>query len=342
MARAPKYGRYKDIKYEESAKKQGLSVCTKHSQPCTNRSCSDEIILRDLEEKIRSGIFVIIHCPLYHQDNCKELVEIPQIKDHIEKKHSTNIFYSNKLNREIGIHESTVDLLKADTEDFLVYIHEDHIYVGCLGPVGNYNKYNVQISCNLFRNISISYSDQDIVEFDERLHCYNCKRGMCTLKHHSVYTKNYRGCLPIDRNILLEFFQNAPKILISVTLVHDLSRSKSEKQQKLVRNSSVICRSLRCTVCSEYTLGKVYGCGSGHLICQQCRKKIKHCQKCKVQLGDARCLLAETLSNDIQLACQTAGCDFFGKLEELSFHEKHCHPYPHLPEKFKDEKFVGK
>nr|XP_023011630.1 uncharacterized protein LOC111501930 [Leptinotarsa decemlineata] len=332
MARAPKYGRYKDIKYEESAKKQGLSVCTKHSQPCTNRSCSDEIILRDLEEKIRSGIFVIIHCPLYHQDNCKEVVEIPQIKDHIEKKHPTNIFYSNKLNREIGIHESTVDLLKADTEDFLVYIHEDHIYVGCLGPVGNYN------------------NDQDIVEFDERLHCYKCKRGLCSSKHHLHSRDNPkttdRDSLIINKNTIIELFGNPQKILLSVTLVDGdlqdlpevtMTRSRVDREQILDRNSLVITRSLECIICLEYLVGDIYTCASGHLMCQQCKQNHRDCPLCKVRLGEAKCLLAKSFSKDIQLVCQTEGCNFIGNLERLALHEKNC---PDLSGKPKDEKKI--
>ncbi|KAG5897448.1 hypothetical protein JTB14_002709 [Gonioctena quinquepunctata] len=135
--------------------------------------------------------FKSIKCPIYYQHNCMDVVKISQFENHMEEKHNTNIFYGNLLDRKIGTNSCTVNFMKVDNEKFIVYILQDRIFVSSLGPLKKYTKYSINISAEQFKCRSISYHNREIVEYNERKHCYKCKRRQCD---KGLFSWNYK-CL---------------------------------------------------------------------------------------------------------------------------------------------------
>ncbi|KAG5896737.1 hypothetical protein JTB14_031719 [Gonioctena quinquepunctata] len=309
--------------------------------PCIYNYCPENLQWGEVEEHERTCKFKSIQCPIYYQHNCTDVVEISQFENHMKKKHSTNMIYGNILDREIGTNSCTVSFMKIDNEEFIIYIFQDRIFVGSLGPIKKYTKYSVKITADQFKYISLSYHNQEIVEYNERKHCYKCKRGQCNIDYHLLSWNYVNGfdddSLMIHKNAIKEFLHESPTLLITVKLITEdfdeaddvtMTRVRAMKEQLLDRNSSVICRMMECVICLEYMLEEVYSCVAGHLICGHCRMGLRRCPVCKDRLGNTRCLMAETLARGVEFACQTEGCDFVGSLKNLAAHETKCQGLP--------------
>ncbi len=93
--------------------------------------------------------------------------------------------------------------------------------------------------------------------------------------------------------------------------------------------------SVKCLVCLHIPRDvPVPCCGSGHIICQACRRNTSSCPKCE-QTINGTSLLAESLIGQLEHRCKfkAQGCQVKMLLEDLKTHESNCLDNP-------DEKLI--
>jgi len=95
---------------------------------------------------------------------------------------------------------------------------------------------------------------------------------------------------------------------------------------------SIYCNNLtkliECPVCLQFpTLGKVFQCQNGHIVCQSCHKRLVICPICRDPLPGFRCKIAEQILSKIPTPCPFAeyGCpQIFRNMSEKRKHIKIC------------------
>nr|CAD7401010.1 unnamed protein product [Timema cristinae] len=94
---------------------------------------------------------------------------------------------------------------------------------------------------------------------------------------------------------------------------------------------SDILSQFECPVCSEYVQAPIVQCKSGHLVCANCRPKIKRCPVCRGPLKDIRNLAMEKLACSIMFPCKYAGrgCTVSLFNKEMAEHAKACEFQPY-------------
>ena len=71
-------------------------------------------------------------------------------------------------------------------------------------------------------------------------------------------------------------------------------------------NMHKLGRILECPVCLEVpTSTPIYRCDNGHILCKECRNKLKTCPECRIRLGNKRCLTSEKIVREIPLKVNT-------------------------------------
>ena len=88
--------------------------------------------------------------------------------------------------------------------------------------------------------------------------------------------------------------------------------------------------SVKCLVCLHFPRDvPVPCCGSGHIICQACRRNTSFCPKCKQKINGTS-LLAESLIGQLEHRCKfrAQGCQVKMLLEDLETHESNCPDNP--------------
>jgi len=125
---------------------------------------------------------------------------------------------------------------------------------------------------------------------------------------------------------------------------------KKGKKRKRNSESNQLIRSIECPICNEIMRKKIYQCTHGHLICENCKKKLpRHknndnnnnnnnnikvclCPQCRIPMeNEIRNLALENLRNQcISLPCsyKLHGCEESFLSPELTKHEKECYYRP--------------
>lgn len=90
-----------------------------------------------------------------------------------------------------------------------------------------------------------------------------------------------------------------------------------------------------CPICLNVPRGSpIFQCGTGHLICAECRPKIKDCPICRTHLNrNNRLLFAEKLLEErVPIPCEFAdlGCPIELVSNQLKRHESQCDYKPKL------------
>ncbi|XP_059080415.1 E3 ubiquitin-protein ligase siah2-like [Tigriopus californicus] len=90
-----------------------------------------------------------------------------------------------------------------------------------------------------------------------------------------------------------------------------------------------------CPICLNVPRGSpIFQCGTGHLICAECRPKIKDCPICRAHLSrNSRLLFAERLLEEcVPVPCEFAdlGCPMELVSNQLKRHEAQCSYRPNL------------
>uniref|UniRef100_A0A8C6RLL6 E3 ubiquitin-protein ligase n=1 Tax=Nannospalax galili TaxID=1026970 RepID=A0A8C6RLL6_NANGA len=86
-----------------------------------------------------------------------------------------------------------------------------------------------------------------------------------------------------------------------------------------------------CPVCFDYVLPPILQCRSGHLVCSNCRPKLRWCPTCLGRLGSIRNLAMEKVTNLVLFHCKYAssGCEITLPHAEKADHEELCEFRPY-------------
>ena len=82
-----------------------------------------------------------------------------------------------------------------------------------------------------------------------------------------------------------------------------------------------------CPVCFDYVLPPVVQCHNGHLVCNNCRRKLTRCPTCRDPLTrPIRNLALEKVAVSVLFPCKyaTFGCEITMPPTEKANHEEHC------------------
>lgn len=88
-----------------------------------------------------------------------------------------------------------------------------------------------------------------------------------------------------------------------------------------------------CPVCIEISLPPIYQCPAGHIVCKDCKNKVRNiCPQCRMPLGNIRNRAMEQLASTISFPCKykSNGClDCFDYKTKI-IHEDVCEMRPYL------------
>ncbi|KAB0346206.1 hypothetical protein FD755_024149 [Muntiacus reevesi] len=87
-----------------------------------------------------------------------------------------------------------------------------------------------------------------------------------------------------------------------------------------------LARLFECPVCFDYVLPPILQCHNGHLVCNDCRRKLTRCPTCRDPLTSIRNLAMEKVAVSVLFPCKYAsfGCEITMSPTEKAGHEEHC------------------
>jgi len=88
-----------------------------------------------------------------------------------------------------------------------------------------------------------------------------------------------------------------------------------------------------CPVCIEISLPPIYQCPAGHIVCKECKGKVRGiCPQCRMPLGNIRNRAMEQLASTISFPCKhkTNGCPEIMDYKSKYIHEEDCEYRPYI------------
>jgi len=101
----------------------------------------------------------------------------------------------------------------------------------------------------------------------------------------------------------------------------------SNPMEMMAESLSRLEESLGCPVCYKIPRDvPIPCCESGHIVCQDCRKRVTNCPTCRGRLGSNTSSLAASQIMFVNHKCKFFfySCDVKMKLEDIVHHEKSC------------------
>ena len=95
----------------------------------------------------------------------------------------------------------------------------------------------------------------------------------------------------------------------------------------MTESLSKVEESLECPVCYKIPRDlPIPCCEAGHIVCQDCRRRVTHCPTCRGKLQSNTSSLAGSLIMLVEHKCRFSffGCEVKTKLEDIVDHEKIC------------------
>ena len=148
---------------------------------------------------------------------------------------------------------------------------------------------------------------------------------------HTVHRHDY-GRNFIANNTVINTRQN-----------HNTQRRGEEKvtivsdgppvSNSLMPLTSELQQLFECPVCIEVTLPPIFQCPAGHIICENCKKKVRGiCPQCRMTLGNIRNRAMEQLASTISFPCRfkSNGCPEVRDYQTKTIHEENCEFRPYF------------
>jgi len=88
-----------------------------------------------------------------------------------------------------------------------------------------------------------------------------------------------------------------------------------------------------CPVCIEISLPPIYQCPAGHIVCKECKGKVRGiCPQCRMPLGNIRNRAMEQLASTISFPCKykANGCPEVHDYKSKVIHEENCEYRPYM------------
>ncbi|KAJ8929367.1 hypothetical protein NQ314_017948 [Rhamnusium bicolor] len=283
------------------------------SFPCSYKECNVKIPFGEVKDHEKSCTHRTIVCP---KANCHDSFKIWSIASHFKEKHNDLFHSSNFCIKNVYAYYN-VDVLEKNGKTYVSLFDFDDSNFGisiCSTDSSNSNyQYEVRLSSDNSKYL-VSISNQNIIPFNEREHCFKCVTGSCKTKFH-VFKDNRkevskRMTTRINRDSIKKMF--GPGLITYTILIHDKAEVKEEVKDKndtkeevkdsLIRKAKkIFLQMLECPLCKEYMSPPIYQCLSGHTICNTCKDKKESCSTCEAKIENTRNYVLEDLSKKVEL-----------------------------------------
>ncbi|CAH1176964.1 unnamed protein product [Phaedon cochleariae] len=317
------------------------------SFPCIYRNCNEMIPWREVESHEDSCDERTIECPIYYEE-CEGKVQVLKLEEHCERYHENNVGYET-FNCSLFAKTEVMGILISSNQQFIIYITTgiklSEIYVASLKKINEYFTYTLKVSSTC-DDTFVAYENQPISKYDEVDHCLRCMRSDCDLSGypHSKVKDNVpvnKFLKKVDLTAVKLLFGDISEIRYRITIVpkeeykdnnkglsSEIATVENDKKEVNIVDESLekLKKQLQCPICMEYMIDKIYSCDEGHVLCINCKIQLTECPSCRTKLGKLRNFPLENLADEVVLACLFSknGCEFTGKLELLSQHEREC------------------
>ncbi|CAG9818038.1 unnamed protein product [Phaedon cochleariae] len=317
------------------------------SVPCMYKDCSKIMPWKEVERHEDDCDKKTIKCPIYNE-KCDGIIQVRDVDSHCHRFHNDKIFHNISNFVFPFLAPSVVCFLTFNglgyrPQNFVVmimntpYSNLSNVYVASFEEIDGNFTYDLKLSC-ANNNTSFTYENQTISKYDEKNHCLRCMNGGCDLTfyphtriQHDIPVYNHFKT--IDLTLMEPLFGDYFKIRYTITIVPkkkmiplwDTATGISLRND-MNANDECLKKQLRCPICMEYMISKIYNCENGHVLCDACKLRLTECPSCRTKLGGLRNFPLENLADELVLACifSKNGCAFTGRLELLSQHEKEC------------------
>jgi len=77
-----------------------------------------------------------------------------------------------------------------------------------------------------------------------------------------------------------------------------------------------------CNICTSFMYDEIFQCNNGHILCKNCKNKIRNCPQCRINMIDIRCLYLEKMRALVEVPCKNSvyGCDSKMYLDDMNSH----------------------
>nr|XP_023014609.1 uncharacterized protein LOC111504320 isoform X3 [Leptinotarsa decemlineata] len=330
--------------------------------PCIYKGCPLKIEWEEVREHERNCKYRTLICIA---PDCVEHVMYDKFAAHFKEKH-IKFFQTNTMIRE-NVHTKTgMVVLEKEDKCYVVFFDNDvdrfRISVCSFGTA---DKQFEMVFGSKEKPHSIIVSEQNIVPFNEKVHCYKCLLGECKYNFH-IYRNNRKGILKhvhtkIDREMIKRTFGGST-VTCTVNVVDEKIEAEDELDELLMgkdviidevnddeevekvvkeEENSALSNMLKCPSCEEQMAPPIYECLSGHTMCNSCKVKSEKCSSCEAQIENTRnYILEEVVANlklvgqektekveisDDEITCPVAKCHEKVKLQAISNHFKENH-----------------
>lgn len=281
--------------------------------PCSYKECSEKISSSDVKEHERSCAYRTVLCP---KANCHETYKIWSIASHFKEKHA-DLFHLNFFTIKNVYAYYNIDVLEKNGKTYISLFDFDDINFGisvCSVENTNGTHYEVKLTSDNSK-YSITISNQNVIMFNDREHCFKCVNGSCKSKFH-LYKDNRkevskRMTTKINRDSVKKMFGSG-LITYTITIidkevkeeVKEKNDTKEDVKDTLIRKAKkIFLQMLECPVCKEYMHPPIYQCLTGHTMCNNCKAKSDSCpiSGCEVKIETTRNYILEDLSKKVEL-----------------------------------------
>ncbi|XP_018562381.1 uncharacterized protein LOC108904349 [Anoplophora glabripennis] len=284
------------------------------SFPCSYKECTDKVLSNDVKEHERTCPHRTILCP---KANCHDNYKIWSISSHFKDKHS-DLFHTNFFTIKNVYAYYNIDVLEKNGKTFISLFDFDDINFGisvCSVENPNGCQYEVKLTSDVSK-YSITISNQNVIMFNEREHCFKCVNGSCKSKFH-LYKDNRkevskRMTTKINRDSVKKMFGSG-LITYTITItdkdvkeeVKEKNDTKEDVKDTLIRKAKkIFLQMLECPVCKEYMHPPIYQCLTGHTMCNNCKSKAADTcpvASCDAKIEATRNYILEDLSKKVEL-----------------------------------------
>ncbi|XP_057655745.1 uncharacterized protein LOC130893534 isoform X1 [Diorhabda carinulata] len=266
-------------------------------------------IINDVEEKE-------IMCPT---SKCQEMLKPSAISTHFKESHLENFHFNKVILKNIYGYYN-VDVLVKNEKTYLLFFDFDDFNFGisvCTLEAED-ETYEIKLLSDNKKAYIIA-SDQKVVKFNHKEHCFKCSIGTCGNTDHTFKHKHKEVFRHLTTKINRDCVKKAFK---SSTFSYQIqiSEPKTNKTDKIIRQL------FECFICKDYMVPPIYQCVAGHSLCNDCKSKVEKCPSCESKIEETRNIILENISETVELPCsfESKNCTFRAGVKRVASHEQEC------------------
>lgn len=286
--------------------------------PCIYKNCNEILCWKEVKDHEKNCEHRTVTCIGV---NCDEIILMKDFASHFKEKH-TKLFHNGSLSVNNMHNSYGLCILEQDNDCYVILYDHDGGRLGlsvcALQP--HKKQFDICLS-SAGSKYSIAINGQNIIDFDERYHCYKCLKGVCKSENHvySFYSKAIMKNMntKIERDVIRRTFgskdvtstinivdertekveENLDDILLGKEMIIDEVNEEDENEVAPVKEEpDVIKEMMQCPKCKDSMIPPIYECLAGHTICSECKSKSEKCPMCEGEIENTRNYVLEEVS----------------------------------------------